>query len=130
MKNVFPTWFISTFINKAISLINIWLNESEYLHGRSFKKLRVLLKYKERSKVLSKDINVWFPSMLFYLVEHKYFHYCLDLVINDDFVFAIFTMVHKGALAPSLFKAPTSWPSLPTILKSLFPLPSFLFIFF
>ena len=32
----------------------------------------------------------------------------------------------KGVPAP-LFKAPTPWPSLPYFLKSLFPLPSFLF---
>ena len=36
-------------------------------------------------------------------------------------------IVHKGVPVPSTFQPPTPWPSLLPFLKSLFPLPSFLF---
>ena len=39
----------------------------------------------------------------------------------------IIDIVGKGIPGPSLFKAPTPWPSLPHFLKSLCPLPSVLF---
>ena len=39
----------------------------------------------------------------------------------------IIDIVGKGIPGPTLFKAPTPWPTLPTFLKSLVALPSFLF---